>query len=176
MVMVLLLSKDISPLLKDEGKTKRLPDAEKQPIDYNPFEIMNHENSIRFVLSKMNPIKILIVDDQPDVRKGLKMLLALESDLQVTGEASDGPTALQQFTITRPDVVVMDLELPGIDGITTAEALRRLDPRVKVIMLSIHADPAVQERAREAGVIAYVEKRDGASRLIQEIRSAFARC
>jgi DNA-binding NarL/FixJ family response regulator len=122
----------------------------------------------------MKPIKILLVDDQPDVRKGLKMLLALESDLQVIGEANDGPAALHLFTETQPDVVVMDLELPGMDGISTTEALHRLNPEVKVIMLSIHADSAVRARAREAGAIAYVEKRDGASRLIQEIRNAFS--
>jgi DNA-binding NarL/FixJ family response regulator len=60
-----------------------------------------------------------------------------------------------------------------MDGITAIGALKKIDPEVKVIMLSIHADLATQARAKEAGAIAYVEKRDGAARLIQEIRNAF---
>jgi DNA-binding NarL/FixJ family response regulator len=117
-------------------------------------------------------IKILLVDDQPVVLEGLKMLFALESDLHVVGEANDGPKALELFAETRPDVVVMDLELPVMDGIKTTKALRKQDPETKVIMLSINADPVSQARAREAGAIAYVEKRDGAARLIKEIRTA----
>jgi DNA-binding NarL/FixJ family response regulator len=117
-------------------------------------------------------IKILLVDDQPSVLTGLKMLFDLESDLQVVGTAKDGPSALRMFEETTPDLIVMDLELPGMDGIGTTEKIRELDPKMKVIILSIHFDPASQARAREAGAVAYVEKRDGAVRLIKEIRKA----
>ena len=117
-------------------------------------------------------IRILLVDDQPAVLKGLKMLFALESDFQIVAEASDGPTAVKRVVEIRPDVVVMDLELPGMDGIDAARALLQFEPGTIVIMLSIRTDPTSQRRAREAGVVAFVEKRDGAGRLMREIRAA----
>lgn len=118
-------------------------------------------------------IKVLIVDDQETVLKGLKMRLALEDDMQVIGEAKDGIGALQLASTGKPDVVVMDVEMPKMDGISAARALHETDPQIKVIMLSIHDDPGLQARAREAGAYAYVEKRDGAINLIAEIRNAF---
>jgi DNA-binding NarL/FixJ family response regulator len=117
-------------------------------------------------------IKILLVDDQPAVLMGLKMLLLLEKDFEVIGEAPDGETALQLYIELNPNVVVMDLELPGKDGIETTTALRRLDPSAKVIMISIHGDMS-KSRSRDAGAIAFVEKRGDVTRLVSEIRKAF---
>lgn len=121
---------------------------------------------------KSTKIRILLVDDQPTVLKGLELLFALESDLQIVAEANDGLTAIRLSKEFRPDVVVMDVEMPGIDGIETTKAIRQLDPDTKVIILSIHADPAIQARAQKAGAIAYVEKQGDAARLIKEIRKA----
>jgi len=100
------------------------------------------------------------------------MVFELEKDLEVIGEVNDGPSALQYLQGTKPDLIVMDLDLPGMDGIDAANRIHRLDPEMKIIILSISADPISQARAREAGALAYVEKRDGAGRLIQEIRKA----
>lgn len=121
---------------------------------------------------KSTKIRILLVDDQPAVIKGLKMLFALENDFLIVAEANDGSSAVKKLLEMHPDVVVMDLELPGMDGIDTARALLTLVPEVKVIMLSIRSDPASQWRAKEAGVAAFVEKRDGAGGLMSEIRAA----
>jgi DNA-binding NarL/FixJ family response regulator len=121
---------------------------------------------------KTKKIRIMLVDDQPQVLKGLKMMFDLEDDLHVIAEAGDGPTAIRIYMETRPDVVVMDLELPGMDGIHTTQAIRMIDPEIKIVMLSIHADLNSQARAKDAGVFAYVEKRDGTARLFQEIRKA----
>lgn len=124
----------------------------------------------------MNPlkIKILLVDDQEVVLKGLKMRLALEDDLWVIGEAKDGLGALREASKSRPDIVVMDVEMPNMDGITAAKALREMSPEIAVIILSIYDDPVLRAQAQAAGAFSYVEKRDTATNLIHEIRNAFA--
>ena len=76
-------------------------------------------------------------------------------------------------TSGQPDVVVMDVEMPNMDGISATRALHEINPHVKVIMLSIHDNPQLRAQARAAGAYSYVEKRDGAINLIAEIRNAF---
>ena len=83
-------------------------------------------------------INILIVDDQAAVRKGLKMQLSLEADLLVVGEVENGSRALEVIPSLKPDVVILDLEMPVMDGLSTLEFLRIEHPEIPVIMLSIH--------------------------------------
>jgi DNA-binding NarL/FixJ family response regulator len=116
--------------------------------------------------------KILLVDDQPAVRDGLRMRLELEPDLTIVGEACDGLEAVALAQALVPDVVVMDVEMPGLDGIEAARQLRVNIPSVAIVMLSIHCDAATQSRAREAGAIAFVEKRAAINVLLAEIRRA----
>ena len=120
-----------------------------------------------------NKIKLLIVDDQESVLKGLKMRLALEEDMQIIGEAKDGYKALQIASELHPDIIIMDVDMPRMDGITATKALAQSDPAIMVIMLSIHDDAGLRAQAQAAGAYAYVEKRDGALVLIDEIRNAF---
>lgn len=126
-----------------------------------------HERKLR-----LPKIKIFLVDDQESVRRGLKMRLALEEDLQVVGEAADGRRALNLIQELKPDVVIMDIEIPGMDGISTAAVLHDMAPGVKVVMLSLHDNSFLRDRARIAGVSAFVEKREGATSLLNEIRKA----
>jgi DNA-binding NarL/FixJ family response regulator len=118
--------------------------------------------------------RILLVDDQGSVRQGLRMRLALEADMEVVGEASDGVEAL--FTAKRltPDIVVMDVEMPHMDGITATRQLREAMPQIAVIMLSIHGDRDARESAREAGAVAFVEKRGGLKPLLDAIHEVKA--
>jgi DNA-binding NarL/FixJ family response regulator len=117
-------------------------------------------------------IKILLVDDQPAVRDGLRMRLELEPDLTIVGEARDGQEAVALAQTLVPDVVVMDVEMPGLDGIEAARQLQERAPAMAIVMLSIHCDAATQSRAREAGAIAFVEKRAAIGVLLAEIRRA----
>jgi DNA-binding NarL/FixJ family response regulator len=105
-------------------------------------------------------IKLLLVDDQSWVREGLKMRLALESDFRVVGEAGNGVEALQAVQTLAPDVVVMDVEMPQMDGISATKLLRVVTPQTGVVMLSIHGDADTRARALEAGVDAFVEKQE----------------
>jgi DNA-binding NarL/FixJ family response regulator len=122
-------------------------------------------------ISKM--IKLLIVDDQPAVRQGLRMRLAAEPDLEVVGEAADGEVALHSVRTLCPDVVLMDVEMPRMDGIAATDTLRKLCPSTAVIMLSIYDDVRTRARAEVAGAVAFVPKSAPAGMLLAAIRQLY---
>lgn len=115
-------------------------------------------------------IRLLLVDDQPVVRKGLRMRLTMEPDITVVGEASTGEEALVLVRSLAPDIVLMDVEMPGMDGITTAEILRSNIPQSAVVMLSIYDDIHTRARAQAAGAAGFVEKRGAIEALLTTIR------
>jgi DNA-binding NarL/FixJ family response regulator len=115
-------------------------------------------------------IRLLIVDDQPAIRRGLRMLLTAESDLSVVGETSEGEAALDLASSLHPDVVLMDVELPHMNGIAATRAIQAIRPPVAVIILSIHDDALTQARAAEAGAAAFVTKSMPAETLLTAIR------
>lgn len=119
-------------------------------------------------------IRVLLVDDQPTVLQGLRMRLALEPDLKIVGEARNGAEALAMAPLLRPDVVLMDVEMPGIDGIEATEALRRTPTQMAVVLLTIHDDAATRARARQAGVTGFVSKHDSSDAVVAAIRRGAA--
>jgi DNA-binding NarL/FixJ family response regulator len=121
---------------------------------------------------KVGMIKLLLVDDEPAVRKGLRMRLAAEPDLEIVGEAADGQAALALAEKLNPDVVLMDIAMTPTNGITTTQALHMMLPHVAVIILSIHDDALTQERAEKAGAVAFVPKRVPTDMLLATIRQA----
>jgi DNA-binding NarL/FixJ family response regulator len=120
-------------------------------------------------------IRLLLVDDQECIRRGLKMRLALEPDVQVVDEADDGAEGVFLAQQLRPDVVLMDVELPGIDGLTATAAIAALKPPPAVVLLTIHDDAATRARAQEAGAVAFVCKHDGCDAVLAAIRQAAER-
>ena len=121
----------------------------------------------------MKSMRVLIVDDLPQVRQGLKSLLQLASKkttpvLEVVGEASDGRQALRQAQVLQPDVILMDLEMPGLDGFEATRQIKAAQPGVRVVILSIHAG-AEEERARQAGADDFVVKGAGYHTLLNAI-------
>lgn len=115
-------------------------------------------------------VRILLVDDQPQVRRGLRMRLSVEPDFEVVGEAADGNAAMNLASTLCPDVVVMDVELPGLDPVTVTKGLSTRELRCAVIILSIHDDTHTQARAYAAGAAAFVSKRESPERLTATIR------
>ena len=115
-------------------------------------------------------IRLLLVDDQPVVRKGLRMRLTMEPDITVVGEASTGEEALVLVQSLAPDIVLMDVEMPGMDGITATEVLRSNIPQSAVVMLSIYDDVHTRARAQAAGAAGFVEKRGAIEVLLSTIR------
>jgi DNA-binding NarL/FixJ family response regulator len=122
-------------------------------------------------------IRILIVDDQPAVRKGLRMLFAAAADLRVVGEASDCETALDLAISLRPDIILVDVEMPRVDGIATAAALHGICPQASIVVLSFHDDAPTRARAQQSGAAAFVAKSRPPDVLLSTIRQvAGIRC
>ena len=119
-------------------------------------------------------IRLLLVDDQPTVRRGLGLRFHLEPDLEVVGEASTGREALALAQTLTPDVVLMDIQMPEMDGIEATAALRRMVPQSAVVILSLHDDAQTRAQAQAAGAVAFVEKRGATQTLLAAIRQAAA--
>jgi DNA-binding NarL/FixJ family response regulator len=117
-------------------------------------------------------IRLLLVDDQSAVRRGLGMRLHLEPDIQIVGEASTGKEALRMVQALAPDVVLMDVEMPEMDGIEATAALHLANSPSAVVILSIHDDAQTRVRAQSAGAVAFVEKRGATDSLLAAIRQA----
>ena len=119
-------------------------------------------------------IRLLLVDDQPSVRCGLRMWFALQPDIAVVGEAGNGAEALDLARHLRPDVVVMDVEMPGFDGLSSTERLRLDRPESAVVVLTLHDNGEARARAQAAGASAFVSKHETADALLAAIRAAAA--
>ena len=118
-------------------------------------------------------IKILLVDDHAVVRSGLSKFLLVNRDFKLVGEASDGAEALQLVSLHNPDVVLMDLMMPGTDGITATRGIHQKYPQVKVIALTSFADQNMVQGALQAGAVGYLQKNITAKELGHAIRSAY---
>ena len=117
-------------------------------------------------------IRILLVDDQPAVRQGLQIRLVLEPDVEVVGEAGDGAGAISLAQSLRPDVILMDVRMPGMDGISAVRTLRAVAPESAVVILSLYDDAKTRARAQEAGAAAFVAKHKVEETLLAAIRRA----
>jgi DNA-binding NarL/FixJ family response regulator len=114
-------------------------------------------------------ITVLLVDDHPVVRRGLRALLEVQDGIVVAGEAGDGPTALSLAASLRPDIVLLDLRLPGVDGATLIEPLRAAGPRV--LVLTSATEPSATARAVRAGAAGVLYKDIDPDALVRAIRA-----
>jgi DNA-binding NarL/FixJ family response regulator len=114
-------------------------------------------------------IKVLLVDDHPVVRKGIGACLARQEHLQIVGEAADGQAALRQARELLPDVILMDIDMPEMDGLTVTERLRKEIPQIKVLILSMHSDADCVMRIVESGARGYVLKESPTDELTRAI-------
>ena len=103
-------------------------------------------------------IRVLVVDDHPVVRKGISMCLARHEGLEIVGEAADGREAVHRARELQPDIVLMDINMPHMNGLAVTELLRREMPRVKVLVLSTHSNPDYVLRIIQSGAQGYVLK------------------
>ena len=117
-------------------------------------------------------IRLVLVDDQPSVRQGLRMRLTVEPDMTVVGEASNGREAMTLVQRLAPDVVLMDVEMPEMDGISATAMIHVGTPQSAVVMLSIYDDVSTRARAHAAGAAAFVNKSGAIEVLVATIRQA----
>jgi len=115
------------------------------------------------------PIRVLIVDDHPVVRQGLRVLLEVQDGIEVTGEAGDGPTALARAAEQQPDVILLDLKLPGLDGLAVLEQLKHTT--AKVLVLTSVTDPVAAGRAMREGAAGVLYKDVDPDALVRAIRA-----
>ena len=120
------------------------------------------------------PIRVLVVDDHPLVWQGVVAVVAAESDMAVVGEAGDGRQAVEQFRKLRPDVALIDLGLPLLDGIGAMEAIRSEFPHSRFIALTVYQGDEDVHRALQAGAQAYLLKNAPSSQLVAAIRAVHA--
>jgi pilus assembly protein CpaE len=118
---------------------------------------------------------VLLVDDEPQVLDGLEMLLATIPELRIAGRATTGEVALAMARELRPDIVVMDVRLPGTDGIAVTRHLAAELPESAIVILSLYGDPATRRQARQAGARAFVAKHDMGDELLATIRRLMTR-
>jgi DNA-binding NarL/FixJ family response regulator len=126
------------------------------------------------VSAKKRIIKVLVADDHPVVRKGLQSCLAKNSKLKVVGEAVDGDEALRKARELLPDVVLMDISMPGMNGLAVTEVLRKELPDMKVLILSIHSNKEYIFRVIQAGAHGYVSKEAPPEEVLRAIESVYA--
>jgi NarL family two-component system response regulator LiaR len=120
------------------------------------------------------PIRVMLVDDHTMVRQGLTTFLKVYDDLELAGEASSGEAAIRLCPEVLPDVILMDLMLPDMDGATATRAIRQQSPQVEVIALTSYKEPELIKGALEAGAIGYLLKDVSADELAHAIRAAHA--
>jgi DNA-binding NarL/FixJ family response regulator len=124
--------------------------------------------------SEQRPISILVVDDHPMLREGVAAVLQLREDMQLVGEAENGAEAVARFRELRPDIVLMDLQMPEMNGLQAIEAIRREAPHAKIVVLTTYGGDVQALRAMKAGAAGYLLKSSLRKELIETIREVHA--
>ena len=119
------------------------------------------------------PIRVFIADDHAVVRDRLRLLLETQEDITVVGEAADGRKAVDQVLKLKPDVVIMDIAMSGINGIEATQQILKTLPAVKVIILSIHSSTEHVSRALRAGAIGYVLKELAGEDVVNAVKAVY---
>jgi len=115
----------------------------------------------------MNRLAVLIADDHPMMRRGLRDIVVASDGYRVAAEAGDGRSAIRQLELLRPDIALIDLAMPELDGFAVVEWARAHQPELRVVMLTMYADAAYLERARALGVQGYLLKDDAEDELLR---------
>jgi DNA-binding NarL/FixJ family response regulator len=153
----------------DEGMQLEAEDYFQKPIEIG--KIMPH---VMKILDKVTRrIKVLVVDDHVVVREGIRVLLGLQPDIQVVGEAVDGSDAIKKVRELMPDVVLMDIAMPGMDGLqATREITKEEAEKARILMLTQYSDEENVRASTKAGAFGFIPKKSASSQLLAAIRAA----
>ncbi|PNG24761.1 response regulator transcription factor [Methylocella silvestris] len=119
-------------------------------------------------------LRVFLADDHPVVLAGVKALIGADPEMTIVGDACDGRSALSLATELKPDIVILDISMPGLNGTKVAELLRAACPQSKILALTVHEDRGYLRQLLELGVAGYVLKRSAAEELIRAIRAVAA--
>ena len=123
-------------------------------------------------MSKQGPVRILIVDDHAVLRRAVRRLLESRSEFEVCGEAEDGPQAIKLAAEVKPDVVILDIVIPMMNGFEAARKIRAVSPQSQIVILSSHKDKQLLEEARNVGAVCYVPRSEAERELIDAVKAA----
>ena len=123
-------------------------------------------------MAESRTIRVLVVDDHHVVREGLRRILAADKDVQVVGEAGSGEEAVAKAASLHPDVVLMDLMMPGMDGITATQEIRRTMPNVSILVLTLYAEDFIRQ-AIEAGASGYLLKDSDCGQIAEAVHQVY---
>ncbi len=135
---------------------------------------MDAKEKMEVPMSETNPIRVMLVDDHDMVRKGLAVFLKAKPDMELVGEARDGEEAVRMCKELQPDVILMDLVMPKMDGTTATRLIREQFPGVQIIALTSFQDKELVQEVLQAGAISYLLKDVSANELAEAIRGAYA--
>jgi DNA-binding NarL/FixJ family response regulator len=120
-------------------------------------------------------IRVLVVDDHPSIRRMLLLVLEKEPDIEVVGQATEGEAAARMARDLRPDVVLMDVSMPGTDGVAATRLIHAELPEVRVLGLTVFAEEDAGERMRQAGAVGFLSKHEAIDKLAEAIRKCVKR-
>jgi DNA-binding NarL/FixJ family response regulator len=126
------------------------------------------------VTATPNPLRVLVADDSAGVRELLVLLLNMENAFTVVGEARDGVAAIAQAERLQPDLVILDVSMPRLDGIEALPKVRDASPQSSVVIFSGNSDDSLEREARAAGAVAVISKETGATTLIERLLMLFS--
>lgn len=135
-------------------------------IEIRNIKMAERGSSLRLFQKK----RILIVDDHPLLRQGLSQLLGQEPDLEICGEAVDGPQALEKISKLKPDAAIIDITLEGMDGLELIKMVRSQNPKIPMLVLSMHDETIYAERALRAGARGYIMKHEASDVIVGALR------
>ncbi len=146
------------------------------PVTQDTTEVqlpmVQESDTASFAVRSDESIRVLLADDHAVLRAGLARLLALEPDLEVVGQAADGREAVELADRHRPEVILMDVSMPRLDGIGATRAIRASHPEIRVIGLSMYDESEYEQAMRAAGAVAFISKNAAATNLLSTIRAA----
>jgi DNA-binding NarL/FixJ family response regulator len=122
----------------------------------------------------MSKYQILLVDDNPVVRQIVRQILEKESELKICGEAEDGMEALEKAKSLQPDVVILDLSMPRMNGLEAAPQIRNLLPDACLILFTLYGNREIEQAAKQAGIDAFISKADRGEALVKAAKAFFA--
>ena len=123
-------------------------------------------------MSAQNTVRILIVDDHDGLRLAIRNLLECQRGFEICGEAKDGAAGVEKVAALKPDVVILNIVMPVMDGFEAARQIMAVSPHSRIVMLSSHTDEQLLEEARNVGAICYVPKSDAEHELIEAVKAA----
>jgi two-component system response regulator NreC len=123
---------------------------------------------------KMNKLRIILAEDHETVREGIKLLVDSQADMEVVGEAGNGETAIEKVQELAPDIIVMDISMPELNGLKATKRIKKVSPKTKILTLTRHTDDGYLQQLIQAGANGYVLKQSAPTELINAIRAVGA--